>query len=576
MNLFKRNKIKTPWYGEYKTFGIPKTLKYSVGSMYDVVKEAALKYPYNIAISYYGTLFTYKKFINDVDICSRAFKEIGLKKGDVVTVCMPNTPEAIVTVYALNKLGIVANMTHPLSSENELKDFILDSKSVAVVSIDLVWNKIANIVKENNIKSILLTVKDSMNLLTAFGFWLTKGRKLPKLVNTENVLFWKDLMHIGKFSKIKTETKVDKDDPAIILHSGGTTGNPKGILLSNYNFNAIIEQEKAVAKEVVAGRTVLSIMPIFHGFGLATSIHLPLSSGATCIMLPQVNPKKFADTIKKYRPNIIGGVPSLYESLISSKSLNNVDLSFLKCIICGGDLLLPNLKAKVDTFLKERNCNYEIRAAYGLTECTSGVTIVPNKGYIKEGIGIPCPDVFVKIVAPNSHIELPYNEIGEICISGPSVMLGYLNNPKETAQMLQRHEDHKVWLHTGDLGLMDEKGYIYYKQRLKRMIISSGYNVYPSYIEEIIEKHPAVLTCTVVGIDHPHKVQVPKAFIVLKEGIAVSKKIKDEIKTLCKENIAAYSQPYDYEFRKTLPTTKLGKVAYTELMKEENEKSGEK
>jgi len=576
MNIFKRNKIKTPWYGEYKTFGIPKTIKYSTGSMYDAVREAALKYPYNIAYSYYGTLSTYKKFISDVDICAKALKELGLKKGDVVTVCMPNTPEAIISVYALNKIGVVANMTHPLSSENELKEFILESNSVAVISIDLVWNKIAGFVNEKNIKPILLTVKDSMNLLMSFGFWLTKGRKLPKLENTDNVVFWKELMQKGKNSTIKTKTKIDKDEPAIILHSGGTSGKPKGILLSNYNFNAIVEQEKAIAKEVLPGRTVLSIMPIFHGFGLATSIHLPLSTGATCIMLPQVNPKKFADTIKKYRPNIIGGVPTLYESLISSKVLNHVDLSFLKCVICGGDLLLPNLKTKVDKYLKERGCTYELRAAYGMTECVSGVTIIPNKGYVKEGIGLPCPDVFIKIVAPNSHIELPYNEIGEICISGPSVMLGYLNNPKETAQMLQKHDDGKTWLHTGDLGTMDEKGYVYYKQRLKRMIISSGYNVYPSYIEEVIEGHPAVLSCTVVGIDHPYKVQVPKAFIVLKEGITVTKKIKDEIKALCKENIASYSLPYEYEFRKTLPTTKLGKVAYTELMKEEKEKSEKK
>jgi len=573
MNIFKKNKVKTPWYNEYKALGIPKTLKYSEETMYQVVKKSAEKYPYNIAYSYYGTLSTYKDFIRDIDICAKAFKELGFKKGDTITICMPNTPEAIISFYALNKLGIIANMTHPLSSENEIKDFLTETNSVAIISIDLIWNKIADFVNEKNIKPILLSVKDSMNLLTSFGFWLTKGRKLPKLKNTEKVVFWKELMQIGKHSSIKTETKIDKDEIAVILHSGGTSGNPKGILLSNYNFNAIVEEEKAVAKEVLPGRTILTIMPIFHGFGLATSVHVPLSSGATCIMFPQVNPKKFADTIKKCRPNIIGGVPTLYESLISSNALKNTDLSFLKCIMCGGDLLLPNLKNKVDKFLQEHNCQAELRAAYGLTECTSGVVIIPNDRAHKEGIGIPCPDVYVKIVAPNSHIELPYNEIGEICISGPSVMLGYLNNPKETAQMLQKHDDKKVWLHTGDLGLMDEKGYIYYKQRLKRMIISSGYNVYPSYIEEVIERHPAVLSCTVVGIDHPYKVQVPKAFVVLKEGVLVTKKIKDEIKDLCKNNIAEYSLPYEYEFRKTLPTTKLGKVAYTELMKEEKEKS---
>lgn len=573
MKLFRKNKIKTPWYGEYKTFGIPKTLKYNTGKMYDVVKESADSYPYNIAYSYYGTLATYKDFITDINICAKAFKEIGFKKGEVVTICMPNTPEAIIAFYALNKLGVIANMIHPLSSENELKDGILKTKSVGVISIDLVWNKIEKLVSENNIKPILLSVKDSMNLIMSFGFWLTKGRKLPKLENTDKVIFWKELMHRGKNSNVKTDVKVDKNDPAVILHSGGTTGNPKGILLSNYSFNAIALEERAVAKDLVAGRTVLTIMPIFHGFGLATSVHAPLSCGATCIIFPQVNPKKFGDVVRKYRPNIIGGVPSLYESLINNKHLRNADLSFLKLAVCGGDLLLPTLKSRVDKFLVEHGANCEVRAAFGLTECASGVLIMPKQGYVKDGVGIPCPDVYVKIVAPNSHIELPYNEIGEICISGPSLMLGYLDNPKETAQVLQKHEDGKTWLHTGDLGLMDENGYVYYKQRLKRMIISSGYNIYPSYIEEVIERHPDVLSCTVVGIDHPHKVQVPKAFIVLKEGISATKKVKDEIKALCKENIAAYSLPYDYEFRKSLPTTKIGKVAYTELMKEEKEKS---
>lgn len=271
MNIFKKKKkINTPWYGEYKIFGIPKKLKYSEGSMYDVIKSAAEKYPYNIAFAYYGSLTTYKKMIADIEIVAKAFKELGFKKGEVITICMPNTPEAIIAFYALNKLGIIANMIHPLSSENEIKNNLIATKSVAIVSIDLVWNKIADIVTENNIKPILLSVKDSMNLVTSIGFWLTKGRKLPKLNNLNGVIFWKDLYALGKHSTVNTDTKININEPAVILHSGGTTGNPKGILLSNLNFNAVVEEERAIAKELFEGRTVLTIMPIFHGFGLAT------------------------------------------------------------------------------------------------------------------------------------------------------------------------------------------------------------------------------------------------------------------------------------------------------------------
>ena len=278
--------------------------------------------------------------------------------------------------------------------------------------------------------------------------------------------------------------------------------------------------------------------------------------------------ENFNSIIKKYKPNFIVGVPTLFEALLKNNRLKKKDLSSVRCVISGGDTLSKPLKDKVDTFLKEHGSNATVREGYGLTECVGASCLTPHNKYKEESIGIPLPDVTYKIVKIGTHDELPRNMDGEICINGPTVMMGYLDSPKETAKVLRKHEDGKVWLHTGDIGCMDEEGFVYFKQRLKRMIVSSGYNIYPSYIEKIIESHPSVQTSTVIGIDHPYKVQVAKAYIVLKEGIKPSHSIKKSIKEHCEKNLAKYTLPYEYEFRTELPKTKVGKISYLELEKE--------
>ena len=230
------------------------------------------------------------------------------------------------------------------------------------------------------------------------------------------------------------------------------------------------------------------------------------------------------------------------------------------------------LKKKVDAFLAIYGCNASVRQGYGLTEATAATCLTPSNIYKEGTIGIPFPDTFYKIVRIGTHDEVPYNTDGEICISGPTVMMKYINNPEETYQALRQHKDKRIWLHTGDIGAMDENGFIFFKQRLKRVIISSGYNIYPSYIENVINSHPDVLTSTVIGIDHPYKNQVAKAFIVLREGVKVSGKIEKEIKKLCEQNVSKYALPYEYEFRSSLPTTAVGKVAFTKLEEEERKK----
>ena len=312
------------------------------------------------------------------------------------------------------------------------------------------------------------------------------------------------------------------------------------------------------------GDSLLAILPIFHGFGLGVCIHSALGFGLTTILVPQFNPKEFGKLLHKSKANLVAGVPSLFESLTRTK-LGKNDLEHLKVAISGGDFMSADLKHRVDKYFKDHGSNAEVRIGYGLTEACAAVCVTPT-GHYKEGsIGIPFPGTRVQIVKYNSHIPANVGEEGELCISGPTVMMGYLNNLEETIQALQVHPDGRTWLHTGDSAYMDKDGFIFFKQRIKRMIVSNGFNLYPSYIETVINSHPMVFTSTVIGIPHPKKVQVAKAFIVLNEGVKPSKEIEKSIIKHCEKNLARYSLPAEYEFRDSLPRTLVGKVAYTKL-----------
>ena len=404
---------------------------------------------------------------------------------------------------------------------------------------------------------------------------LTKGRTV-KVESSDLLMPWKTFLGGGKAYSQPIKSDYPGSQVAAILYSGGTSGYPKGIELTNLNFNALALQSEVACGCLEQGDRVLSIMPVFHGFGLGICIHTVQYFGGTCILLPQFSAQTFHKLLMKYRPNIIAGVPTLYEALLKNRKLDGCDLSFLKCVISGGDSLSVSLKHKVDEFLHAHGASIQIREGYGLTECVTGSCLTPINDYREGSIGIPYPDTYYKIVKPGTEEELPAGEEGEIVLSGPSVMKGYLKDEKETEATLRKHEDGLTWMYTGDLGKMDEDGFVYFKQRIKRMIISSGYCLYPSYMENIIDSHPKVLMSCVIGIDHPYKVQVAKAFIVLRNGFEADETVRAEIKAYCEENLARYAWPYEYEYRKELPKTLVGKVAYSKLEEEEQKKNGEK
>lgn len=567
INLLKQKMIKAPWKKFYQKGEMK--IKVDDISIYEALKRSVLLHENNVAINYFGRQITYREFLNKIDKAASAFRSLGIRSGDVVTICMPNTPEGIISFYAVNKIGAIADMIHPLSGESEIKEYLVSTHSVMLVMIDVAYLKVKNIIKETDVyKTIVVSAKDSMPALLGLGYQFTQGYKISKPKKSEEYIYWKDFLK--KPTSYLNDYRGDKkkDDSAVILHSGGTTGKPKGIILSNGAFNALNEQAKIVFKDIKAGDRVLGIMPIFHGFGLGVSINTPFVLGCEVIMIPQFNSRKFDKILDKYHPHVIFGVPTLFEALSNIKN-DNLDLSYLKYVICGGDSLSSSLIRKTNLYLAEHHAKIKISQGFGMTESLAAVCLSFGDAYREGSIGIPFPGNYIKIVKPGTQDEVAYGEDGEICVSGPTIMLGYLDNEKETNEMLQIHKDGALWLHTGDMGMMTNEGIIYYRQRIKRMIISSGYNIYPSYVEAVIEEHPAVLKCSVIGIPHPYKVEVPKAFIVLKNGYNPLT-VKSSIKEHCKKNLAAYSVPYEFEYRKSLPKTLIGKVDFKRL-REENE-----
>ena len=572
MKKAKKTSQDRPWLGYYDEEEIPSSIEYPDCSMVDMVMQSAEKWPDNTAYVYYGHKVTFKNFVKKIEKTARALKNYGVKEGDRVTICMPNTPEGITMVYAVNMVGAICNMVHPLSSEKELEYYIKVAESKYVLVFDAVFDKVYRLRDSAQLERIIVVrPSDGLGFLKQKMYRLLHVKKVKLPTNDSRVVLWEDFIANSYFYQGNYHEERGGSDPAVIMYSGGTTGAPKAVLLSNLNINAESICDYTMIRQCVPGATVLSILPLFHCFGLGVCIHTPLSKGMGCILIPAFSHKQFADIIKKNEPNFIVGVPTLFEALVNTK-LKKDDLKSVTAVICGGDALNQTLRDKINNFLKSHGSNAKIRVGYGLTEGSGAVCLSPENTFADGIIGLPMPDMDFKIVKNGTFKELPAGEEGEICLSGPLVMMGYLGDEIETAKTLCLHEDGKVWLHTGDLGYIGKDGLIYFAQRLKRMIISSGYNIYPTHLESIINSHEGVLTSTVIGIDHHYKGQVPKAFIVLKPGYKAGKKVEREIRELLERNVPVYALPVSYEFRDKLPQTLVGKVAFKKLEEEEKKK----
>ena len=572
-----------PWMGS-----VPMHLDYFQGTMFEAVEKIARQYPENIAFDFMGTPTGYPDMIREIERCARALKALDIKEGDKVTIAMPNCPQAIFLFYGVNRIGAIANMIHPLSAEKEIEFYLNVSESETAITLNQFYPKFARVLPNTGVKHLIIAdIADALSPVLKVGFAvknvidpITKAlkkhtkpqsiRKVPR--NADKVLLWKDFLAGAEKVTGDYAVKREAEDPAVILYSGGTTGTTKGIVLTNLNFNALGQQVIAANPIFTPGDKMLAAMPLFHGFGLGVCVHTMLSQGGRCILIPQFTAKSYAKDLVKHRCNFIAGVPTLYEALLRLPTMEGADLSCLKGVFSGGDSLSIELKKKFDKFLAEHGATIQVREGYGTTETVTACCLTPLTKAKEGSIGIPFSDVYIKIVEPGTDRELPYGREGEILLAGPTVMKEYMKHPKETAQTLRRHADGLTWVYTGDLGIMDEEGFIFFKGRAKRMIISSGYNVYPAQIENILDAHDKVQMSCVIGVPDSYKMQKVKAFVKLAAGVPANDATKAELLDYCRKHIAKYAMPYDIEFREDLPKTLVGKVAYRVLEEEELEK----
>ena len=563
---------KTPWepfMGE-----VPMHLDYFQGTMFEAVEKIAREHPDFTAFTFMGKATSYRTLIEETERCARALRAVGVKEGDKLTIAMPNCPQAIYMFYGVNRVGAIANMIHPLSAEKEIEFYLNVSDSKIAITLDQFYGKFASILANTGVETLIIAnIKDALSPLMKIGYQLTQGRKIAKVpADAPKVLLWKNFLKKAKEFSADPAVRRAAEDPAVILYSGGTTGTTKGIVLTNKNFNALSQQVVAANPMFRVGDKMLAAMPLFHGFGLGVCIHTMLAVGGRCILIPRFTPKSYSKQIVKYRCNFIAGVPTLYEALLRLPTMNGADLSCLKGVFSGGDSLSVELKKKFDKFLYDHKATIQVREGYGTTETVTACCLTPPHMFKEGSIGVPFPDTYIKIVEPGTDRELPYGEEGEILLAGPTVMKEYMNHPDETAQTLRTHADGLTWVYTGDLGTMDEEGFIYFKGRAKRMIIPYGYNVYPSQLENILDAHEKVQMSCVIGVPDEYKMQKVKAFVKLGPGVPATDETKQEILDYCRKHIAKYAMPYDIEFKDDMPKTLVGKVAYRKLEEEEMKK----
>ncbi len=545
-------------------------------SMYSAVCEIAKKQPNSIAMEYSGKRISYKELLNLILKCSASLKACGIKQGDKVTICMPNIPQAVIMLYAVNKIGAAASMIHPKSPENEIEFYLRDAGSTACLTMNECYSNFKKFI-DNNTLNLLITTEasDIMGIINKPIYHFTEGRYIDYIPLHDHKLSWEDFIQEGENYKGDYSENVKDDDIAVILYSGGTTGQIKGIGLTNLNFNSLAKQFAEVNETFVSGDKVLSSMGISHGYGLGIGIHSVLALGGRCVLLPDYSTDSFARCIKMRKPNYIACVPSLLDRLLRTPVLDNANLKFLKGVFCSSDKLPTELKNRFDYFLSERYSDVKVREGYGTTECITISCIAPEKEQREGSIGKPLPDTRYVIVKTGTTDECCRGEFGEICISGPTVMKCYVNNSVETADILRIHPDGRIWLHTGDLGKMDSDGYVYFDQRIKRMIITNGYNVYPAQVENVINKCRYAQSSCVIGVPDSKVGQRVKAFVQLKKEYEKTDEIKERILSYCKQNMTDYAIPKDIEFVDSFPKTFTGRIAYKEMIKREQQKAEE-
>lgn len=574
--------IDKPWLKYYDEESIK--LSMPNVSCYEYLYECNKEHLDRTALSYFGRKITFKELFENIEATAKSLKVLGVKENDIITISLPNVPEAAYLFYACSKIGAVANMVDPRTSDEGIKKYIQEVDSKLVIIIDSYFYKIEDLVNNGIVKrAVALSPAESLPYGLSLGykaksFFESLKDSSKKIKYNGRIMTWYGFMLSGGYCKTETKANHIPNRPLVIEHTGGTTGNPKGVVLSNENINAVALQSVLTGIDMQREHTWLDIMPTFIAYGVGMGLHLPLTIGMETILIPQFDAKKFDELILKHKPVHMVGVPSYWGTIINSKKMKKQDLSFMIAPTVGGDAMDITLEKESNDFLKKHNCSTKITKGYGMTEVTGGVAGTVDENNEIGSVGIPFIKTTIAIFDPETNEELGYNQEGEVCMTGPNTMLGYFANEQATKDILRVHEDGSVWIHSGDIGYMTEKGNLFIVDRMKRMIIRyDGFKVFPSLIEKAIGSHYAVESSKVVGTrDFEHSQgKLPKVHLVLKaeyENIEESKVIQ-ELKQLCLQQLPEYMQPIDYKIRKTMPLTSIGKIDYRALEREDEEKT---
>ena len=553
-----------PWLKYYDQKFIDQTLP--ALSAFEYVCQRSKNHLNDTALEYYGRKFTYADLIVNVKKTAAALRGAGVKKGDIITVVSIMTPEVIALFYAADMMGATLNLVDPRYSVEGIREYIEEVDSHLLVCLNVVYERCRQAAKRTNVeKVIVLSPADSLPPVMAVGYKLTTPDKNKY---ASNVIRWKQFIKGGEGQSTAAEP-YDPDHACVVVHTGGTTGSPKGVMLTDDCFNGIALQFQAYPKLFHRGQKLMNVMPPFIAYGFACGIHLPLVLGFTVIIIPNLDPAKLGSLVLKHKPEHMFGVPTHYQQLASDPKLRDKDLSFIINYAAGGDSLSRGAEQTVNDFLAAHGARYPIAKGYGMTEVSSAATVAAGLDNKPGSVGIPMVNTVVAAFEPGTDQELPIGQRGELCISGPCLMKGYYNKPEETAILLRRHPDGRVWAHTGDMGYLDEDGFVYLDSRIKRMIIRhDGFKVFPSMIENVVSRHPAVHQCSVVGCadkDHTQG-RLPFVYIVLKSDTTAKKKqVIRELERMCAEELPEYVQPVAYKFISSMPMTPVGKVDYRQL-----------
>ncbi|MGE3623487.1 MAG: long-chain fatty acid--CoA ligase [Bdellovibrionales bacterium] len=533
--------------------------------LYELLDDAVRQYPDHVVVDFLGRLYTYREIDALVARAARGLQDLGVKKGDRVGLFLPNTPYYLILYFAVLKAGGIVVNFNPLYAEREIKNQIENSGAAIMATLDLplLHNKLAGMLGSTCLRRIIVgRMADILPPVTSVLYRLVKFRDIAAIPEDEcHVPFARLIGNDGAFEKVPVEPKTDI---AVLQYTGGTTGVPKGAMLTHANLFANVIQSRLIFPDIKSGSEImLGVLPFFHVFAMTAVMNITLAMGGRIIMLPRFDLVQVIKTIHKKRPTLFPAVPTIYTAINHYKNLARYDLSSIRYCISGGAPLPVEVKRDF-----ERLTGCVLVEGYGLSETSPVVACNPVDGENKAGsIGLPVPGTVIEIVSlDDNKTLLPAGGRGEVCIRGPQVMPGYWQHPEETAGVLKPMPDGSLRLHTGDIGYMDEDGYTFIVDRLKDMIAAGGFKIYPRNVEEAIYLHPAVEECIVAGVADDYRGQTVKAWIKLRAGAELT---KTELTDFLKDKLSPIEMPKKIEFRDALPKTLIGKLSRKMILEEE-------